>query len=107
METLSLSKPITTLAGEKVSELHFNFENLRAIDYRNISRLESRLRGVAIESDVSLTKTASSEFRMATAWIAAVNHADNKVCLDDIDALSFQDLLELEKIGLFFIAGVE
>ena len=76
------------------------------MDYRNIVRLESRLRGSQADSDISLVKATSSEFRMATAWIAAVNCSDNGVCFDDIDRISLADLLKLERIGLFFIADV-
>lgn len=104
---LELSKPIKTLAGDTVTKLHFDFDALKPSDYRYILRLECRLRGVSIDDDASATRSASSEFRIATAWMAAVSCADNKVCLDDIENLSMRDLLDLEKFGLFFIAGVE
>ncbi len=108
MEVLKLLKPLVTLSGDKVEELSFDFDGLTPLDYRNIVRLENRLRGnTAMDNDGTLTKTTSSEFRMATAWIAAVNHKDNKICYDDIDKLSLADLLKLEQIGLFFIYLVE
>lgn len=108
MKTLELSKPLKTLSGETVQSISFDFDGLKPMDYRNIVRLEARLKGVNFDMDAAVsTKSTSSEFRMATAWIAAVNHKDNKICLDDIDNISFSDLLELEKIGLFFIMHVE
>jgi phosphatidylserine decarboxylase len=107
MEVLKLSKTIETLAGDKVSELKFDFDSLKTSDYRNIVRLESRLRGVSFENEMNVAKITSSEFRMATAWVAAVNVAENHICFDDIDRISFLDLLEMEKLGAFFILHVE
>lgn len=108
MEVLKLSKPLVTLSGDKVEELSFDFDGLTPLDYRNIVRLEARLKGVNFDMDAAIsTKSTSSEFRMATAWIAAVNHKDNKICYDDIDKLALADLLKLEQIGLFFIYLVE
>lgn len=105
-EELELQKPLVTLSGNTVTKLKFKFSELTPMDYRNIVRLESRLRGSQVDSDISLVKATSSEFRMATAWIAAVNCSDNGVCFDDIDRISLADLLKLERIGLFFIADV-
>lgn len=105
-ETLKLSKTLETLSGDKVEEIKFDFSTLTPLDYRNIVRLESRLKGIQVEPDVTSIKITSSEFRMATAWVAAVNVADNKICFDDIDRLSLADLLKLEQIGVFFIADV-
>lgn len=107
METLELSRTIDTLAGAKVSQLQFDFDALTPADYRHIIRLESRLRGVLLEDNANFTKKESSEFRIATAWMAAVKNEKNNICYDDIDRISFADLLELERIGLFFIAHVE
>lgn len=102
-EELELKKPLVTLSGNTVTKIKFKFSELTPMDYRNIVRLESRLRGSQADSDA---KATSSEFRMATAWIAAVNCSDNGVCFDDIDRISLADLLKLERIGLFFIADV-
>jgi hypothetical protein len=107
METLELSKPLKTLSGDTVQSLSFDFDGLKPMDYRNIVRLEARLKGVNFDAEAFNIKATSSEFRMATAWIAAVNNKDNKICLDDIDNISFSDLLQLERIGLFFIMHVE
>lgn len=107
METLDLSKPVKTLSGDTVQSISFDFDSLKPADYRNIVRLEARLKGVNLDIDSSVMKATSSEFRMATAWIAAVNCKENKLCMDDIDNISFSDLLQLERIGLFFIMHVE
>ena len=102
-DNLKLSKPLNTLAGETVEELQFDFGALTPKDYRQIVRLESRLRGES-NFDISVeTKKTSSEFRMASAWIAAVRGTKG-LCFDDIDSLALIDLLELEDIGCFFIA---
>ena len=107
-EELTLQKPLNTLSGDTVEKLKFKFDTLTPMDYRNIVRLESRLKGSnGVESDISLVKATSSEFRMATAWVAAVNCKENGICFDDIDRLSLADLLKLEKIGLFFIADIQ
>lgn len=108
-QNLKLTKPITTLAGETISELTFNFESLTPKDYRQIVRIETRLKGASDQPsfDLSLmSKKTSSEFRMATAWIGAVKGTKG-LCLDDIDSLSLLDLLELEEIASFFIAHLE
>lgn len=104
IENLKLSKPINTLSGETIDNLVFDFGVLTPRDYRQIVRLESRLKGDSPAFDISVeTKKTSSEFRMASAWIAAVKGTKG-LCLDDIDSLALIDLLELEEIGCFFIA---
>lgn len=106
-ENLKLSKEIHTLSGETISELVFNFDSLTPKDYRQIVRLEGRLKGESPNFDISImSKKTSSEFRMATAWIGAIKGTKG-LCLDDIDSISFLDLLELEEIGCFFIAHLE
>lgn len=103
-EALRLSRPIMSLSGESIHELHFAFGKLTPKDYRQIVRLESRLRGDQLSFDVSIeTKKTNSEFRMASAWIAALRGTPG-LCLDDIDALALIDLLELEEVGCFFMA---
>lgn len=106
MEAIHLAKPITTLSGDSVAEIAFNFDDLKPSDYRHIIRIEARLKGTPLGEDIG-GNTASAEFRMATAWVAAVHAPSNHLCLDDIDKISIQDLIKLEQIGLFFIAGVE
>lgn len=107
-DDLNLSKPFTALSGTDINALHFNFDAVKAIDYRQIVRLEARLRGNTAEIfDISsMSKKTSSEFRIAVAWIAAIRGTKG-LCLDDIDNLSFADLIELEDFGLFFIAKLE
>lgn len=110
-ENLKLSKPLNTLSGETVEELHFDFASLTPKDYRQIVRLESRLKGGGDTPNFdlsinNLSKKTSSEFRMATAWIGAVRGTKG-LCFDDIDSLSLLDLLELEEIASFFIARLE
>lgn len=106
-ENLKLSKDIHALSGETISELVFNFDSLTPKDYRQIVRLEARLKGEAPNFDISMmSKKTSSEFRMATAWIGAIK-GTNGLCLDDIDSIALLDLLELEEIGCFFIAHLE
>ena len=103
-EVLKLSKPLSTLSGDTVDELHFAFKKLTPKDYRQIVRLEARLKGDTPNFDInSMSKKTSSEFRMATAWIGAVRGTKG-LCLDDIDNLALLDLLELEEMGCFFIA---
>lgn len=103
-ETMKLRKPLNTLGGEKIEELSFDFEALTPMDYRNILSIESRLKGQNVELTVS--RKTSSEFRIASAWIAAVKGTKG-VCMDDIDRLSFLDLLEMDTIGSAFIYEVE
>lgn len=109
IETLHLKKPLNTLSGGVVTDLKFDFEALTPIDYRNIIRLETKLKGAAPldGSDFSIIKATSAEFRIATAWIAAVNCAENGICFDDYERLCLSDFLQLEQIGLFFITDVE
>lgn len=107
MEELVLSKPFTALSGQEISKLSFDFSAVRTIDYRQIVKLEGRLRGNTEVLDVAcLSKKTSPEFRIASAWIAAVRGTKG-LCFDDIDNLSIPDLIELEDAGLFFIGGVE
>lgn len=108
-ENYKLSKPLSALSGDTIEELHFVFDSLTPKDYRQIVRLESRLKGGSDSPSFDLTllsKKTCSEFRMATAWIAAVKGTKG-LCLDDVDSISLLDLLELEEIGAFFIAHLE
>lgn len=110
-QELKIEREIESLSGTKISTLKFDFDRLTPRDYRQIIRIEKRLK--SIEGDKpdfelsfdSMYKKTSSEFRMATAWMAAVKGTDG-LCLDDIDKLHLLDLLELEEIGSFFIAHV-
>lgn len=106
IEDVKLSKPFTALSGAEIDTLHFDFDAIKAIDYRQIIRLEARLRGTNETFDISaLTKKTSPEFRMASAWVAAIRGTKG-LCFDDIDSLSLSDLVELEDAGLFFITGL-
>lgn len=107
-EDLILSKPFTALSGVEINSIHFNFDAVKAIDYRQIVRLEARLRGNTAEIfDISsMSKKTSSEFKISVAWIAAIRGTKG-LCLDDIDNMPLLDLIELEDIGLFFIAKLE
>lgn len=106
-EELKLTKPFTALSGEQIETLKLDFDKIKTIDYRQIVRLEARLKGVAdLDFSAVLTRKTSSEFRMATAWIAAIRGTKG-LCYDDIDSLSLKDLLDLEEMGVFFITNVE
>lgn len=103
METLKLKSPLHTLSGDELSELKLDFSALKTRDYSKIVRLESRLKGTGETLDISsLNKKASVEFRIATAWIAALKGTP-KICLDDIDNLSLTDLMELDSLAVNFI----
>lgn len=106
MSDYTLKKKIVTLAGDEITELHFDFDSLTPLDYRQIVRIEGKLKGISPENpslDINLGKKASSEFRMAAAWIAAVKGTKG-LCVDDLDKLSMADLLEMETEGLLFFA---
>lgn len=108
MSNYKLKKGITALSGEKIDTLHFDFESLTPLDYRQIVRIEGRLKGVSVDNpqfEVSLGKKTSSEFRMASAWIAAVKGTKG-LCVDDLDHISMLDLLELETEGILFFGDV-
>lgn len=103
IEDLTLSQPLAALSGETITTLHFDFTKIKTMDYKQIVRLEARLKGVAdLDFNAVLTRKTSSEFRIATAWIAAIRGTKG-LCYDDIDNLSLTDLLDLEEIGVFFI----
>lgn len=103
MQTMNLKKPIMALSGKQIEEINFDFESLSARDYRQIVRLEGKLRGETPSFDLSsLRKKTSQEFQIATAWIAALK-ATKDLCLDDIDSLSLPDLLEVGEYGENFI----
>lgn len=103
MQTMKLKKPIMALSGKQIEEINFDFENLSARDYRQIVRLECRLRGEVPSFDLSsMRKKTSQEFQIASAWIAALK-ATTDLCLDDIDSLSLPDLLEVGEYGENFI----
>ena len=106
MEELKLRKTLNTLGGEKIEVLNFKFEELSPMEYRQILAVESRLRGQNKDFESSVNRKTSPEFRMATAWIAALKGTKG-ICLDDIDRLYFLDLLELDTIGSVFIYEVE
>lgn len=107
MESLTLSKPINSISGNTIDELKFDFDALTTIDYKQAIKLEYKLKGDAsVIIDInSWSKSTSSEFRIATAWIAAIKGTPGLV-LDDIDKLSFGDMLSLEKKSIFFIADL-
>lgn len=107
MESLTLSKPINSISGNTINELKFDFDALTSIDYKQAIKLEYKLKGDAsVIIDInSWSKSTSSEFRIATAWIAAIKGTPGLV-LDDIDKLSFGDMLSLEKKSIFFIADL-
>lgn len=101
--TMQLKKPIMALSGTQITELKFDFEALSTRDYRQIVRLECKLRGETPSFDLSsLRKKTSNEFQIASAWIAALK-ATEGLCLDDIENLSLQDLLEVGEYGENFI----
>lgn len=106
-EKFILTKQIVSISGDTISELKFDFDKLKPSDYPQINKLEARLKGNGFNiSDVSSwSKSTSSEFRIATAWIAAIKGTQGLV-LDDIESISFRDLIELEKIGIFFMVGM-
>lgn len=103
--TLDLHKELVTLSGKIIKQLRFDFESLTPADYRMIVRLEAKLKGNAPNIEYNVSKSTSSEFRMGTAWVAAVKGTKN-LCFDDIDRLSMFDLLALEEPGSYFIYGV-
>lgn len=103
--TLDLHRELLTLSGDKIKQLRFDFESLTPADYRMIVRLEAKLKGNAPNIEYNVSKSTSSEFRMATGWVAAVKGTKN-LCYDDIDRLSMLDLLALERPGSFFIYDV-
>lgn len=107
MENLTLSKPINSISGNTINELKFDFDALTIIDYKQAIKLEYKLKGEAssILDINSWSKSTSSEFRIATAWIAAIKGTPGLV-LDDIDKLSFKDMLSLEQKSIFFIADL-
>ena len=105
-ESMKLRKQLNTLCGDKIEELSFDFESLTPMDYKNILAIESRLKGQNMNTELSVSRKTSSEFRMASAWIAAVKGTKG-ICMDDIDRLYFLDLLELDTIGSVFIYEVE
>lgn len=99
--SLSLSKPIEA-NNMTISELKFDWDKMTGADYKNISRVARMLSDNPV--DVTLRET-SSEFRIATAWVCACK--TNVGLMDDmILKLSIKDILGLEEIGVFFIAGV-
>lgn len=102
METLKLRKTLNTLGGQKISELKFDFDSLTPVDYKNILSIELRLKGQNRDLESAVSRKTSSEFRMATSWIAAVRGTEG-LCMDDIDRLFFLDLVDLENIGSCFI----
>lgn len=101
-KTMELLKPVVTLSGDTLSELSFDFDTLTPADYRQITRLEAKLRGAQVSMEYSPSKSTSSEFRMATAWVAAVKGTKG-LCFDDYERLNMLDLLSLEEWGLLFI----
>lgn len=102
---LKLSKPFTSLSGVEISELKFNFDGLKPSDYRQMLRIESKIKGISQSNDFITTKKTVPEFRMAAGWVAAVKGTDG-ICIDDIDNLNLLDLLELEDVGLLFFANL-
>ena len=103
IDNLVLNSPITSLSGETITELQFDFQGLKPRDYREMVKLESRLKGAPSVQDQIQTKKTSPEFRMSAAWIAAVKGTKG-ICLDDIDSINVLDMLELEEVGLLFFA---
>lgn len=107
METLELSKPINSIDGNTINTLNFDFAALTPSDYQRALKIESRLKGndPTIIDLNSWSKTTSSEFRIATAWIAAIKGTQGLI-LDDIDKIGFKDMLKLEQISIFFISDL-
>lgn len=107
MEQYTLKKPFEAIGGDTVATLSFEWDAIKAADYRQILRLESRIKGTQADElsfDISMGKRTSSEFRIAAAWLGAVRGTKG-LCIDDIDRLGFLDLLELERFGLLFFGG--
>lgn len=107
METLELSKPINSIDGNTINTLHFDFDALTPMDYKQAVKLEFRLKGDAstIIDLNSWSKSTSSEFRIATAWIAAIKGTQGLI-LDDIDKIGFKDMLRLEQTSIFFMSDL-
>lgn len=100
---MELVEPLYTAGGAVLNELRLDFSKIRGRDYALISRIESRLKGDTLSLSVgSLNKQASPEWRCAVSWVAAIRGTKG-LCLDDIDALSLHDLLELEGESIPFL----
>ena len=105
VSSMELVEPLHTAGGEVLNELRLDFSKIRGRDYALISRIESRLKGDTLSLSVgSLNKQASPEWRCAVSWVAAIRGTKG-LCLDDIDALSLHDLLELEGELTPFLVG--
>ena len=93
---MELVEPLYTAGGAVLNELRLDFSKIRGRDYPLISRIASRLKGDTLSLSVgSLNKQASPEWRCAVSWVAAIRGTKG-LCLDDIDALSLDDILALE-----------
>lgn len=107
-EKYALKKPFDAIGGDHIEELCFSWDAIRAVDYRQILRIEARIKGTpqidAPAFDISLGKATSAEFRMAAAWLGALRGTKG-ICMDDLDRLCLLDLLALERYGLLFFGG--
>lgn len=108
MDSLELSKPIKSISGSTINTLNFDFDSMSPTDYKQAVSLEFRLKGQAFSiADLNnWSKSTSSEFRIATAWIAALRGTEGLV-LDDIDSISFKDLIKLESFAIVFFSDLE
>lgn len=108
MESLELSKPIKSISGATINTLKFDFDSMSTSDYKQAVSLEFRLKGqgFSIADLNSWSKSTSSEFRIAAAWIAALRGTEG-IVLDDIDNISFKDLIKLESYSILFFTDTE
>lgn len=99
---VELSEPLKTLGGVEIKTLILDFSRIKARDLAVIGRIEAKLKGVKDDFSMeSLSKAASTEWRLAFAWIAACRGTKG-LCYDDIDALSIPDVMELSTVALPF-----
>ena len=100
---IQLNDPLHTLGGQEFRKLTLDFSQIKTRDFALISRIEARLKGASDSFSLeNMSKAASTEWRLAFSWVAAIRGTKG-VCVDDIDNLSIIDAMELSKEALPFL----
>ena len=104
---IELSEPLTTLAGQTLTELTADFSKIKTRDLALINRIAKRIKGEDLLSlgAGAFKKEADPDFRIAVTWVACMKGTAG-LTMDDLDGLGLSDALDLGDHSLAFLVRI-